>query len=57
MKKELEIETEQGKALNEVIEARSKLKIAELDLQLGQNSINRLEKVEVYFKTKPVLAN
>ena len=41
MKKELEIETEQGKALNEVIEARNKLKIAELDLQLGQNSINR----------------
>ena len=57
MKKELEIETEKEKALNEVIEARNKLKLAELDLQLGQNSINRLEKIEVYTKTKPVAAN
>ena len=57
MKKELEIETEKEKALNEVIEARNKLKPAEIDLQLGQNSINRLEKIEVYTKTKPVAAN
>ena len=33
--KELEIETENEKALNEVTEARNKLKLAELDLQLG----------------------
>ena len=42
MKKELKIETEKEKVLNEVIEARNKLKLAKLDLQLGQNSINRL---------------
>ena len=35
MKKKLEIETEKEKALNEVTEARNKLKLAELDLQLG----------------------
>ena len=57
MKKELEIETEKEMGLNEVIEARNKLKLTKLDLQLGQNSINRLEKIEVYTKTKPVSAN
>ena len=57
MKKGLEIKTEKEKALSEVIEARHKLKLAELDLQLGQNSINRFKKIEVYTKTKPVAAN
>ena len=57
MKKGLEIETEKEKALSEVIEARHKLKLAEPDLQLGQNSINRFKKIEVYTKTKPVAAN
>ena len=50
---ELGIETEKENSQNEVI----KLKLAELEFQLGQNSINRLEKVEVYTKTKPVSAN
>ena len=57
MKKELEIETEKKKVLSEVIEARNKLKLAELDLQLGQNSTDCLKKIEVYTKTKPVAAN
>ena len=57
MKKELEIETEKEKALDEVIVAIYKLNLAELDLQLGQNSINRLKKIEVYTKTKLVVAN
>ena len=56
MKKKLEIETEKEKALNEVTEARNKLKLAELDLQLGQSLINRLQKIAVYTKTKPVAA-
>ena len=45
MKNELEIETEKENALNKVMEAKIKLKPAELDLQLGKNSINRLEKI------------
>ena len=57
MKKEPEIKTENKKMLNKGIEARNELKLDELDLQLGQNSINRLEKVEVYTKMKPVSAN
>ena len=48
---------EKEKALNEVSEARNKLKLAELDLQLGKNSINCLEKIEVYTQTKPVPVN
>ena len=39
------------------MEARNKLKLAKLDLQLGQNSINRLEKLEVYTTGKSVGAN
>ena len=54
MKKELEIETEKEKALNEVIDARNKLKLAEPDLQLGKNSINCLEKIEYSTKINPV---
>ena len=57
MKKELKINTEKEKALNEVTEARNKFKPAKLDLQLGQISINRLEKIEVYNKGKPAAAN
>ena len=57
MKNELEIETEKENALNKVMEAKIKLKPAELDLQLGKNSINRLEKIRVYTTTKQVTEN
>ena len=51
MKNELEIETEKEKVLNEVIEAANKLKLAKLDLQVGKNPINCLDKIEVYSKS------
>ena len=51
------MKTEKEKALNQVIEARNRLKLAEVDLELGKNSINRFQKIEVYKKTKPIEAN
>ena len=43
--------------LNEVTEANNKLKLAELNLQLEQNSINHFEKIEFCTKSKPVAEN
>ena len=51
MKNELEIETEKEKVRNEVIEAANELKLAKLDLQVGKNPINCLDKIEVYSKS------
>ena len=45
------------KVLNEVTEANNKLKLAELNLQLEQNSINHFEKIEFCTKSKPVAEN
>ena len=51
------IETEKKNAVNKVTETRKKIKLAQLDLQQKQNLINRLEKIEVYAKSKPVKSN
>ena len=40
-----------------LLKPERKLELVELGLQLGQNSINRLDKIEVYTKSKPFVSN
>ena len=57
MKKEVEIETENEKGAEWSYWRQKKLKPAKLYLQLGQNTKNYLEKIELYTKNKPVASN